>query len=626
MTTNYVNQRLPYQLGFRPTTSGAVFSNPTGTYDYAFGGVPFMSAAIGERPLSRSTAPFKRDQFDNSPEPGEQSLTGWWLRSQSSFHTGAGLHFEDASEETNRTRFYTSEGVDIWTPGQMSLLPTTTLRQSGGSPVLCRGAVDAGIDIVMFSSGVNLYRVTSSASVAVTWGGAGNIVALTDDGTSYYAADATSIYKGTLAGGAGAVVYNTGSANVTLGWVKQRLMGGIGNKLYELTAAGPGLPAATYTHPNTAWVWTSITDGPDSIYASGYAGGRSVVVRLAVDSAGALPTLTQATTVAEMPTGEVIWALLGYVGTYLAIGTSKGVRIAQMGSNGVLEVGPLIETGMPVKALTGSGNYIYGGYSNSFSDGSSGLLRVDLGTLLPSGRYAYSTDLNSHVTGEVTGVTLRGASGVLAMAVTGQGLYEKHATDLEPFGTLTTYRIRYSTQWPKLYKRLSVRAAPPHNGTIGISTIDQTGAEVALATVAPDIDPTNDLTIQYPQSPQQYISIKYTLTRSGTVNTLGPIMIGWQLKAIPGGPRPRELRIPLLCFDYEKDRSGVSVGYDGYAADRLALMESADSSGDIILFQDLVTDQDYPVLIEQIQFEQTSPPSAGEGAGGILQVMCRTIE
>lgn len=620
MVTNYVVQRLPYRLGFRPSGGTAQYGDTTGTYDYAFGGVPFLSAASTDIPYRRGTADFKRQQFDNSQEPGEQSLTGWWLRSQSSFHLGAGQRFEDSTEETSRFRFETSEGVDVWTPGQVSLLPATTLRQSGASPVRCHGAVDDGTDIVLFSDGSNLYRVDADTSTPVTWGGTGSILSLTDDGSSYYAADATSIYKGTLAGGAGSALWNTGNANVTIAWVKQRLMAGIGPSIYQLAGGTPPtLPTPVYTHPNTDWVWTSIAEGPESIYVSGYAGGRSVVLRLSVDNTGALPTLTQASTVAELPTGEIIHTIYGYLGTFLTLGTSRGVRVALVGSNGVLEVGPLVETPEPVKALTGAGNYMYAGYTSGFTGGTSGLLRIDLGNQLPSGLPAWAPDLNTHVAGDVMGVATRGASDVLAVAVAGHGLYETHPTDLESSGTLQTYRIRFSTLWPKLYKRLSLRAAPPFVGTIAVSTIDQTGAEVPLATVAPTLDPTQDLAINFPDSPQQYIALKFTLTG-------GPTMVGYQLKAVPGGPRPRQIQLPLNCFDFEKDRAGVSVGYDGWAADRLAAMEEADSAGDIILLQDLVNDTSTPVIIDEIVFVQTSTPAHGEGIGGILQVTCRTVD
>jgi len=74
-------------------STNAVWQNTTVSYDTAIGGMPFISAISDKDEAIRQTAPFKKDQFDNGQEPGEQSLTGWWLRSQMSFHPGAGITF-----------------------------------------------------------------------------------------------------------------------------------------------------------------------------------------------------------------------------------------------------------------------------------------------------------------------------------------------------------------------------------------------------------------------------------------------------------------------------------------------------------------------------------------------------
>jgi hypothetical protein len=92
-------------------------------YDVAVGGLPFIYAINDARPYIRQTAPFKKDQFDNGAEPGEQSLTGWWIRSQSSFHGGSGINFYDPSAgETVTHRFTDSKNVNVWTKGQATLL------------------------------------------------------------------------------------------------------------------------------------------------------------------------------------------------------------------------------------------------------------------------------------------------------------------------------------------------------------------------------------------------------------------------------------------------------------------------------------------------------------------------
>jgi hypothetical protein len=105
----------------------SIWQNTAETYDIAINGMPFILATNDERRYIRQTAPFKKDQFDNGAEPGEQSLTGWWIRSQSSFHGGSGINFYDPSSgETVQHRFADSKNVDVWTKGQVTLLKSVT--------------------------------------------------------------------------------------------------------------------------------------------------------------------------------------------------------------------------------------------------------------------------------------------------------------------------------------------------------------------------------------------------------------------------------------------------------------------------------------------------------------------
>ena len=104
-------------------SSSSVWQNSGESYDVALGGQPFLYAINDARPYIRQTAPYRKEQFDNNQEPGEQSLTGWWLRSQSSFHNGTGIKFYDPSAgEVVSHRFTDSKGVDVWTKGQVTLL------------------------------------------------------------------------------------------------------------------------------------------------------------------------------------------------------------------------------------------------------------------------------------------------------------------------------------------------------------------------------------------------------------------------------------------------------------------------------------------------------------------------
>ena len=115
-------------------TEGLVYtlSNPAGStnysatgeaYDVAIAGLPFFLLNSDDAPYRRVTAQYRKQQIDQSREPGEQTLTGWWLRSQSSFHYGQGIKFfEPIQDESLRFQYTESKGIDVWTKGQATLL------------------------------------------------------------------------------------------------------------------------------------------------------------------------------------------------------------------------------------------------------------------------------------------------------------------------------------------------------------------------------------------------------------------------------------------------------------------------------------------------------------------------
>jgi hypothetical protein len=111
-------------------SSTATWQNTDVAYDVAIGGLPFIYAINDSRPYIRQTAPFRKDQFDNGAEPGEQSLTGWWIRSQRSFHSGAGINFFDpaTTDENGHYRFADSKGINVWTKGEATLLHKLSLH------------------------------------------------------------------------------------------------------------------------------------------------------------------------------------------------------------------------------------------------------------------------------------------------------------------------------------------------------------------------------------------------------------------------------------------------------------------------------------------------------------------
>lgn len=113
-----------------------VLSNPVGavsysataeSYDIAINDMPFFLNVGDEFPHTRETAQYRKQQIDQSNEPGEQSITGWWVRAQSSFHGGTGINFYDpATGESIDYRYFDSQGINPWVKGEATLLKDTT--------------------------------------------------------------------------------------------------------------------------------------------------------------------------------------------------------------------------------------------------------------------------------------------------------------------------------------------------------------------------------------------------------------------------------------------------------------------------------------------------------------------
>jgi hypothetical protein len=624
-------------------SSSSIWTNTDVSFDVAVGGMPFIYAVSDERPYIRQTAPYRKDQFDNNQEPGEQSLTGWWIRSQSSFHSGTGIKFYDpAAGEITAHRFADSRNVDVWTKGQVTLLKETNNAAaatadpyklisgiSGSTNVVIafRPSSDEIIDIKDDGTNLTTYATTASG-----------IVDIVSNGTILFVANATRIFYQTI-GSTSALNnhYSTGTAKVKMAWVKQRLVAGIDTSIYELTdALGTAtLPAAIYTHPNTGWEWTSISEGGSAIYAAGYAGGNGAIYKFTLSTAGVMPTLTSGIIAAQLPIGEYPLKIESYLG-YLVIGTNKGVRVAQISdTNGDLSYGPLIIEGDNIGldfAFRDRFVYVTGGIAKNdgTADTYPGLYRIDLGSELETLRFAFAADVYlDGADGYATSVDFVGNSGQVAFTTSGSnGVVIQHATDLAESGFIKTGKIRYGTLEPKNFKRLIARG----NFTAGemvLSSVatDNAGLESTFdhITYVTGTDPV-EVTTNQPEDAQEFLAYKFTLTRDATDPDTGPTFRGYQVKSTIATPRVRAIKFPVYCFDIETDRYNSVTGYEGRAFDRIRLLEDLERTGDVLTWQDLTTGESQQAVIEQISFTRMTPPDRRfDGFGGIIEIAIRTV-
>ena len=177
ITEGDVGYGITYSLGIGSSLN--TWTNTDVAYDVAVGGLPFIYAINDARPYIRQTAPFKKEQFDNGAEPGEQSLTGWWLRSQSSFHAGEGIKFYDPSAgEIVAHRFTDSKNVDVWTKGQVTLLKDTVNTHVTTGPVVgtdhqhpqqhVRSIQWSGINGVLLHDEYDVDKIYPAITVSIT--------------------------------------------------------------------------------------------------------------------------------------------------------------------------------------------------------------------------------------------------------------------------------------------------------------------------------------------------------------------------------------------------------------------------------------------------------------------------
>ena len=622
-------------------SSTSVWQNTDIAYDIAIGGLPFILATNNERPYNRKTAPFKKDQFDSTNEPGEQSLTGWWIRSQMSFHGGAGINFFDpaTNDENGHYRFASSRNLDVWTKGQVTLLKETAnmtgvttgiykvLSIIDGSTNKILGWTPANTTIKNYTSDGTAVTYTDVTTIGTPLDTA--ILAVTTDGTNLFIADNDHIYTGPISTPAAGYsrYYNTGSEKVVLGWVKQRLVACIGASVYELTnskGTTHSLPTPAYTHPNADWNWTSISESGNAIYVAGYAGGNSAIYKFTLSTAGAMPTLTSGVIAAQLPIGEIVNKIEYYLG-YLMIGTNKGVRAAEISDqDGSIEYGPLIiEESNGVYDFAFRNKYVW---ATGSVDGYAGLYRIDLGTELEPLRFAYATDayLDS-VAGYATSVDFVGNTDQIAFTTSGSnGIAIQSTTTLSTSGYLTTGNIRYSTLEPKNFKRLLARGSFTY-GSMTLNTVDANGNEYDHISYDSSVPPV-EVTTSNPATAQEYVAYKFAMYRDGTTSSLGPVFKGYQAKATIATPRQRLVSHFVYCFDEETDKNNSRTGYSGRAYDRIVALETIEENGDIVTWQDLNTGESRQVQIEGINLVNTTPPDKNStGFGGILEIVVRTV-
>jgi hypothetical protein len=342
-----------------------------------------------------------------------------------------------------------------------------------------------------------------------------------------------------------------------------------------------------------------------------------------------MPVLTQAITAAELPAGEISYSLFYYLG-YIAIGTSKGVRIADISpSDGSLAYGPLLfESSQPVYDFAAYDRFLWAATS---VEGEPGVTRIDLGAQIGSTLvFAYAWDLYfPGVTGHhTTSCAFLGTTNQLAFVTAATSsedgsVYTEDASTLVQTGEIRTGFIRYNTLENKIFKLLTPRCDTT-NGGISIISVAEDLQTYTLGTFAQG-SYLSQVGVSYPAGPQQFLAFQFSFTRSNTDVSKGPLFTGYQVNTLPSIPRQRLIQYPIELYDSESDKFNNPTGYEGYAFNRLQVMQNIEDVGDLVRIEDFRTGESYLGLIEEMDFINRTPTDKRySGYGGLLLVTIRT--
>jgi hypothetical protein len=335
------------------------------------------------------------------------------------------------------------------------------------------------------------------------------------------------------------------------------------------------------------------------------------------------PELSVPSVVIDLPEGEIINTFDTYLGTYAVLCTNKGVRVGVIGNEGDISYGPLLfEAECTDVVFRDKFAYV-----STKQNTESGLVRIDLSQPSVPNSLVFSYAWDVCAAGETTtssSTAFLGGTDRVAFSVPGDGVWIESSGVKVASGYLRTGYIRYNTLEAKIFKLMQARVDTTDGG-VTIQSVDASNNFYTIGVFGQE-SAVPQININYPQTAQEYLGFKFTLTRSSTDATKGPLFTGYQLRSLPATPRQRLIQYPMSCFDHETDHFGVEVGFEGAAYDRMSQLELIENNGDTIQIQDFRTGESYLGIIEEMDFRNATPSDKRfSGYGGLLLVTIRTV-
>lgn len=510
-------------------------------YPVAINGRPYLIDMKSGRYV-RSHEQRVRDSQDNSTAPGEAAINpgGLWRRGQDSWHYGAGQQYADTAEAKD-FMFYRSKGVNPWVKGQISLHHDTKLLLASTATTNHMVVQDGRIYL---ATNGDVRFSTDPFATSPTWTNctgepASSVQAMATDGTNIYLSflnDGVRIIETTTTPSVvNGTRYVTGTDNYYMLGFAKNYMFGAHNHILRVIAIG-GSPSVAVTPTDTAFHWVGVATGQNAVYAAGYSSKKSLIYKVGVSSAGILDVGSVAL---ELPTGEVVTAISGYLGSII-LGTNKGVRYCTSDANSNLIAGPIIPTSGPVQKMTSEGKYSWFTWSN-YDGVSTGLGRLDLSTLTGANTPAFATDLMYTSTADANNVITFDDKRLFF--VQGVGVVGEDVTSVVPSGEIEFGTYRWGIPDRKFVAKFDVRTEPLL-GSVAAYLSNDHSSYTSLGTFS---DPSGiEYTYQGSDTKTIEADFKLVLTK-GTVDLDdSPIVTRWMARAYAAPFRSEVFSIPVL--------------------------------------------------------------------------------
>ena len=634
------------------------FDNPDFDYDFDIAGVRFLSAASEAYPYQRGLSKVVKDQLDTSTEPGDNSLQGWWTRSQTDWSGGTGSDYmEPASNELVRRQFYDSAGVDVFHyPGYFDLLPSASLLQTriGDTAFLARTvagyAVGWGDRVSVYDADENASSVTVSGTV-VGLIVAGKYLMVATRNSSNIARIYGYELDGFSSSSTASITISGFTGTAVMSWVKNRLLVSSGDKLWEIAGLNADVDVSTLDPvidmKDDKFTFVNAVGTPTSIIVGGSDLAGSQMMALLLDDTGALPDLTSPIVVGELPNNERLWGLEEYLGAFIILFTSTGVRVGTIADGGGLVYGPLIGSPVPQEptALTNGvpvSPVVAGTYDRFVTypvadagESRGGLCIIDLSVSDDEGRYAYANYTRGPASSGVcvAQLILDERSTVMVNSTSSDlNLLRNSDDNVLDTGFLHGSWIRFNTLEGKFFDEIKVTCDPNSDGgglggEVEVISCDDQENEVTIGVLTLD-DPEGhqEETFKFGSSNAiTDLAVLLKLTADTDDPYLGPVVAAWSLRAWPAVQnRGDSVIIPLSMWDFERDSLGLTFGREGYAKERWDALSSAITAGTAVAVVESKSGFLYTAIAEDFTLTQVSPPVGFSGFGGVAQVSLRT--